>query len=308
MKIIITTTINKPTEAILKFCSMSDWHMIVVGDKKTPHQEYFNLEKSFSDFKYLHPDEQEQKYPELSNVLGWNCYERKNIGFIEAYKKGYEIIANVDDDNIPYDFWGKNLMVGKNVIVDEYDCDYKVFDPLMITNRPDKVKSRNSKFIGKKEVKCLVQADFWDGEPDVDAICKLTKDYHVKFDKFEPFTSSKIIPFNSQNTFIHRDFLPHYMMLLDTERMADIWGAYIAQIKHDLKEPYVVVHPSTVYHDRPNNPSPATNGTHRSMMDDFRVELQGYSAASNFLEGDNWKKYLTEKSLKALEIYENMYE
>ena len=35
-KFIITTTINSPTEAIIKFDNLNEWHLIVVGDKKTP--------------------------------------------------------------------------------------------------------------------------------------------------------------------------------------------------------------------------------------------------------------------------------
>ena len=39
-KFIVTTTIQKPTEATLKFIEKSDWHLIVVGDLKTPHETY----------------------------------------------------------------------------------------------------------------------------------------------------------------------------------------------------------------------------------------------------------------------------
>ena len=35
-KVIVSTSINKPTEAIKKFDSLKDWLLIVVGDKKTP--------------------------------------------------------------------------------------------------------------------------------------------------------------------------------------------------------------------------------------------------------------------------------
>jgi hypothetical protein len=35
-KIIVTTTINPPTEAILKFDAMEDWDLVVIGDLKTP--------------------------------------------------------------------------------------------------------------------------------------------------------------------------------------------------------------------------------------------------------------------------------
>ena len=315
-KVIVTTTINPPTEAINKYCAKEGWDMIIVGDKKTPHDEFYALAAANSHVTYMDPNTQDAKYHELSNVIGWNCYERKNIGFLEAYNRGYEIIANVDDDNIPYEHWGAEVYVGQLVTVDEYDSDYKVYDPLMNTNRSDmwhrgfpldKVKDRNTSYRGKTTIRCLVQADLWDGEPDVDAICKLTKDYNVKFNNFEPFTSRNIMPFNSQNSFIHRDYLPYYMMLLDTERMADIWGSYVAQKMFNSDDPYVIIHPATVYHARPDNPSPCATGDGRSYIEDFRVETQGYLAASDFLEGSNWRNYLTSRSLDALEIYRKSY-
>ena len=47
IKSIVTTTINKPTEATLKFCQISEndcWNFIIIGDKKTPHSEYLELQ------------------------------------------------------------------------------------------------------------------------------------------------------------------------------------------------------------------------------------------------------------------------
>ena len=35
-KFIITTTINHPTEAIIKYDNLKDWQLIVIGDLKTP--------------------------------------------------------------------------------------------------------------------------------------------------------------------------------------------------------------------------------------------------------------------------------
>ena len=35
-KVIVTTTINPPTEALRKFGAMPDWELVVIGDKKTP--------------------------------------------------------------------------------------------------------------------------------------------------------------------------------------------------------------------------------------------------------------------------------
>jgi hypothetical protein len=117
-KFIVTTTINHPTEATLKFIEIAkrdNWHFVVVGDTKTPHAEYERL-----DCIYLHPDNQELRYPELSKIIGWKTIQRRNIGFVYAYEHGATVVATVDDDNIPYDNWGTDLYVGKEVEVDYY--------------------------------------------------------------------------------------------------------------------------------------------------------------------------------------------
>ena len=94
-KYIVTTTINSPTLATIKYSRKEDWTLIVVGDTKTPHQEYEDL-----DCIYLSPEYQEKTYPELSETIGWKSIQRRNIGFVEAYNRGADVIATVDDDNI----------------------------------------------------------------------------------------------------------------------------------------------------------------------------------------------------------------
>lgn len=79
-------------------------------------------------------------------------------------------------------------------------------------------------------MRVLVQADMWNGSPDIDATCRMTLDPVVEFGDFEPFSSSTLMPFNSQNTFVHRDLIPYYMMLVGIERVQDIWGSYVAQL------------------------------------------------------------------------------
>src|SRR5208283_3341550 len=110
-RIIVTTTINEPTKALLKYASLPDWKLLIVGDLKTPHDLYTGK----PEWIYMHPKEQEHKYPELSKCLGWNNVQRRNIGFIEAYHMGAELIATVDDDNVPLENWGQNCYVGQKV-------------------------------------------------------------------------------------------------------------------------------------------------------------------------------------------------
>ena len=52
-KVIVTTTINKPTKAIDLFESMEGWDLVVIGDKKTPAD--YKLKSG----QYISPEEQE---------------------------------------------------------------------------------------------------------------------------------------------------------------------------------------------------------------------------------------------------------
>jgi hypothetical protein len=42
-KVIVTTTINNPTEALVKYSLMKDWKLIVVGDLSTPHEKFLKM-------------------------------------------------------------------------------------------------------------------------------------------------------------------------------------------------------------------------------------------------------------------------
>ena len=77
-KVIVSTSINKPTEAIKKFDSLKDWLLIVVGDKKTPKN--YKLKNGI----YLSVKDQKLIDKKLSDIIGWNCIERRNLGLVFA--------------------------------------------------------------------------------------------------------------------------------------------------------------------------------------------------------------------------------
>ena len=77
-KYIVTTTINSPTEATLRFASMSEWHLVVVGDTKTPHDEY----RKIPNITYLSPEDQEKLCKPLSDAIGWRSIRRRNLPFV----------------------------------------------------------------------------------------------------------------------------------------------------------------------------------------------------------------------------------
>lgn len=295
-KIIVTTTIQPPTKASILFSQKEGWDLIVVGDSKTPHEEYKKL-----NCIYLHPDYQQDTYKEISDLLGWKTIQRRNIGFIEAYRRGADIIATVDDDNIPYDSWGKDLLLGREVEVDLYEPELDYFDPLSVTNTKDLwhrgypiedlTNKNNVQYKGKIKKKFLVQADLWDGDPDIDAICRLSKTPCVKYENISPYTSNKLSPFNSQNTFLDKEAFPHYMVLPFTGRMDDIWGGYLLQQKFGN---CVVYNKSSVYQERNT----------QDLVRNLENEIIGYRNTKAFLE----TKYKLEQNvLNAYESYKQYF-
>jgi hypothetical protein len=302
-KFIVTTTINHPTEATYKFLKKKDWKMVIVGDLKTPHSEYKNLMEIYPNLHYMTPEEQEKDYKELSNAIGWNKIMRRNIGFCYAYKASAGLIASIDDDNIPYDEWGDNIYVGQNIIVDCWKSENGVFDPLSVTNAnfmwhrgypSELIPTRgNIKYMGRINRKVLIQADLWDGIPDVDAMNRIIHNPRMKLNITAPYCSSDIAPFNSQNTFLSREVLPYYMVLPHAGRMDDIWASYIIQKRFPNS---VIYNKATVYQER--------HEPHSRNMQDLKDETLGYEYTLKFIKGEF---PLPEDSQKAYDIYRKFF-
>lgn len=299
MKCIVTTTINSPTEATLKFCEKTDWMFIIVGDLKTPHNKYHKLEAIYSNVRYLTPKYQEENYRELSDAIGWKTIERRNIGFVEAYNLGAEIVATVDDDNIPYESWGKEVFVNQEINVDLYTPKLNVFDPLSITKDNylwhrgypiEYLQERHLvEYMGKTKRKVLVQADLWDGDPDIDAIARLIYKPIVKYsDITAPYCSDKPSPFNSQNTFLSREVIPYYAVLPFVGRMDDVWGSYLLQY---LFPNSVIYSKASVYQKR----------NVQDLVTNLENEIIGYRNTLHFI--DNVKDFELLLSPKTLNFY-----
>lgn len=304
-KYIVTTTINSPTVATNKFAQIAvrhNWMFIIVGDLKTPHEEYEKLvNKYYPNVIYLNPETQENLYKQLSDALGWKTIERRNIGFLYAYENGADIIATVDDDNIPYDDWGKDLYINQEIDVDIWESQNGYFDPLSVTNNKDlwhrgypieHVFSKNNViYKGKSKRKVLVQADLWDGDPDIDAICRLSKKPIVKFENIKPYGSFQYSPFNSQNTFISREVIPYYMMLPFIGRMDDIWISYII---NKLFPNSIIYNRASVYQDR----------NIQDLIKNLENEIIGYKHTLDLIEG---RFSLPEKTLECYNLYKKYF-
>lgn len=234
-KVIVTTTINPPTEAIEKFQAKKDWDLVVIGDKKTPPD--YHLDRGI----YVPPEAQEQYDPALSRAIGWNCIQRRIMGLLWAHEMKADVVAVVDDDNIPLDGWGENLLLARDVEMDYYETELPAFDPVGATNHSQAwhrgyplqlIPRRDYSKKTRKTVHVDVQADFWNGDPDIDAVCRMEHAPECNFrgDAF-PMTANRMGPFNSQNTFLSGACLKDYFLFPHVGRMDDIWASYYLQAK-----------------------------------------------------------------------------
>jgi len=231
-KFIIITSIFHPTDAVKKFARLKDWQLIVVGDKKTVGDwQYKNT-------IYLSPEYQLKLSNKVIKHLPWNSYSRKIAGYAYAINHGADVIADTDDDNIPYENWGKNIK-----FEDEFDTIkgnsfiniYKHFTKEHIWPRGyplNKILEKDTYTIVKKYAKIGVWQYLADEDPDVDAIYRLTNNKPVYFKKRKNIVLAKgtFSPFNSQNTFFRKELFPLlYLPAFVTFRFTDILRGLIAQ-------------------------------------------------------------------------------
>jgi hypothetical protein len=301
-KIIVSTTINPPTEAIHRFDAMPDWTLVVIGDKKTPAG--YKLDRGI----YVTAEETEKYDRALSDAIGSNCIQRRNFGLLWAHDMKADVVAVVDDDNIPQAGWGENLLVGREIEANYFETDLPAFDPVGATNHKniwhrgfplELIPKRDYSRKSTRKLIPDVQADFWDGDPDIDAICRMEHRPECKFDSSAfPIASNKMGPFNSQNTFLSAKLLKDYFLFPHTGRMDDIWASYYVQGLGAK----VVWAKASVYQDRNiHNP-----------IRDMKAEYIGYEnnleLVSNVAKDPaSIVQYLPGKSVEAFRLFQKHF-
>jgi hypothetical protein len=231
------------------------------------------------------------------------------MGLLWAKDMGADVVAVVDDDNIPLEGWGQDLMVGKEVEVNHFETSLPAFDPVGATNHPNLwhrgfplqlLSKRDYSKMSRKRVTVDVQADFWNGDPDIDAICRMEHAPECTFDPQRfPMASNKMGPFNSQNTFLSGECLKDYFLFPHVGRMDDIWAAYYLQAKGAR----VIWAKASVYQDR---------NVH-DLVRDMKQEYCGYENNLKIVEElvkdpESIQSYLPGRSIRAFELYRRHFE
>ncbi|MEQ8464872.1 STELLO glycosyltransferase family protein [Coleofasciculus sp. E1-EBD-02] len=271
---VVVTSIGKPNKVLSRLASESNknkWDFLLIGDLDSPSDfnlkgcDFYSLERQLaSEFKFA------QQCPTRH-------YARKNIGYLLAIKNKASIIIETDDDNMPREeFWQyrtrkQNVITASNM---GWINAYSYFTEANIWPRGFPLDS----ILGNQldwdsfeisQVDCPIQQGLADGNPDVDAIYRLTLPLPQYFrkDRRLALAQGSWCPFNSQNTTWWFDAYPLlYLPAYCSFRMTDIWRSFIAQAIAWVNGWSVLFHEPTVWQDR----------NHHNLMKDFSQEIDGY--------------------------------
>jgi len=234
-KFIIITSIFRPTEAIEKFSALKGYHLVVVGDKKTPG------DWQHANCTYLNINAQIDLSSSLANTIPFNHYGRKMIGYVYAMQQGADIIIDSDDDNIPYAGWSfpafeNSFLTSRNdlgwVNIYHHFSEQPIWPRGLPLRNINDSRNKLQWQVTKTNQRVGIWQALVDEDPDVDAIYRLTSNTPCTFQKKEPVVLEKgtICPFNSQNTAIQKDLFPLlFLPSFVTFRFTDILRGIVAQ-------------------------------------------------------------------------------
>lgn len=231
---IVITSVAPPTEAVIQYSKLRDYRLIVVGDKKSPSGW------SCEGVDYISVEQQARLAFEMAASLPYNHYCRKMIGYLRAIQSGATVIVDTDDDNIPKKNWCFPALEGE---YDEVEGEmgfvnvYRLYSDQQIWPRGFPLHLIRSTVDPRKNIsRSYSRIGVWqglaDGDPDVDAVYRLTSDTPCFFDSRNPVVLGRgtISPFNSQNTLIRKElFLLLYLPTTVTFRFTDILRGLVAQ-------------------------------------------------------------------------------
>jgi len=232
----VVTSIHAPSAAVRSLARMEEFTLIVVGDKKSP------ASWECKDAVFLSAQRQHRLGYRMSSLLPWNHYGRKMLGYLYAQENGATVIYDTDDDNAPKPDWTVYPFTGPydvtqpdagmlNIYSGFTDTHVwpRGFDLRLINDPRAQVHDEH---LTRRVVKVGVWQGMVDGDPDVDAIYRLTSNKPCVFRERAPIVLDKgtTSPFNSQNTLITQDLFPlFYLPCSVTFRFTDILRGLVAQ-------------------------------------------------------------------------------
>ncbi len=289
MNAIVFTTIQPPTDSIRHWAELG-WQLVGVGDRKTPRD--WRLDGC------TFIDAASQSGP-LSDVLPWNHYCRKMIGYIAAAKMGATTIIDTDDDNDPTATMGIHRFAGEHDVIDRagFVNVYSCFTDRMIWPRGlplNLIADRPALDTSRRQIEVGVWQGLADDDPDVDAIYRMTRPQKMKmvFNRRRPVVLGRgsLCPFNSQNTVFRKELFPLLYLPSVSFRFTDILRGLVAQPIMWHAGYHLGFTEATVTQAR--NP--------HDYMQDFRSEIPMYLHAADVPQ-------IVAESIRSTDIRDNLF-
>lgn len=238
----------------------------IVGDLSTPSTcrekvEYFQA--MGLPWYYLGKKEQEEflkPFPQLAAEIPWKTDNRRNVGFLMAYRDRCDVIIAIDDDNYPKSEW--SFLTGHSAIGKEMSlltavghekwfnlcCMMQVKCPSL--GAGETVYARGFPY-KRRHINCSqvdaevstgivgINVGLWSGDPDVDAATRLVTRCNAeeKFNGDYLLAPNTLMPINTQNTALIRDAIPAYYYVkmghpvggMKLDRFGDIFSGFFVQ-------------------------------------------------------------------------------
>ncbi len=307
-KYLIITTINKYSDTSIEEYLKYNYNIIIVGDKKTPHSSYTD-----KNVTYINPDD--KLFYEFSDLLPFNHYCRKNIGYLYAIHNNADLIFDTDDDNFPlnnFNSWKEIITNSKTVVKPKMPNIMSLFTniniwargfPLELIQKKEPIEIESSTDLERDKIG-IIQS-LAKGDPDVDAIYRLTnKNYNsnIVFDENKSFICKKHIftQGNTQATIWKEKKLFHLLYIPCTVsfRFCDILKMYVAQkCMWEYNKLFCYISP-IVKQDR----------NEHNYMNDFASEYSMYISVFNIINNIFNEIQLNGNSNDLLLVYSKLYE
>ncbi len=248
------------------FSNPENVHFYVVGDLSTPAScrnqvEYYTQQGL--PWYYLDPKTQDEflkPFPKLATEIPWQTDNRRNVGFLMAYRDRCDVIIAIDDDNYPKEKW--SFLAGHSTVGQDVSCLTAIgynswFNAcsMMEVQCPalghgETVYARGFPY-QRRHSACsqidtttstgivAINAGLWSGDPDVDAATRLVTRCvaQEQFTSDYLLASNTLMPINTQNTGIMREAIPAYYYVkmghpvggMKLDRFGDIFSGFFVQ-------------------------------------------------------------------------------
>lgn len=286
---LVTTTINSPTVLALYRAYGPEVGIFVVGDVKTPEQcEKLVASLGMSSY-YYSPEKQKSLNYKCSELLGWSCISRRNIGTLEAMDWGADIIIFCDDDNIPMNefYFADHIKalttlysgVKVNGRLGWFDVG-QLLDPIA-GHRGFPINPRLTEWRANPVVDAPigVNAGICMGDPDISAYFRIAN--HPTVHRASQLLDSGVVVdpntrtiFNSQNTSFIRELAPAMFMMPGVGRYDDIYASLICQRVMRERGLHVKFGMPYVWQERNDH----------NLIKDLRAEIDGMENIEKFAQ------------------------